>query len=91
MRHKSNCRRGTHALGRRIDVGGGIHRQICRSCGAVVIDLRPDAEIEDSKLFASQRTDTIFAIQSALQSAHGPLESGFGKRRLKASVPSNVS
>lgn len=90
MRHKSDCRKGNHALGRRTEIGGGISRQVCRSCGYVEIDLRAEAAIEDSRLFATTRTDTIFAIQLALEIEFEPQQRSFGTRPERRSAPTNV-
>jgi len=91
MRHKSDCKRGTHAFGRQVEVGGGIRRQVCKSCGLVEIDLCSDAEVEDSKLFAPVRTDSIFAIQSVLEAEFELPERRFGVRPSRRSIASDVS
>ena len=39
-RHKrSNCRRGRHSYGEDQNIGAGIIRRVCDTCGAVNIDL----------------------------------------------------
>lgn len=35
----SNCRKGRHAYGESQDIGAGIERRVCETCGEVTIDL----------------------------------------------------
>ncbi len=89
MRHRADCRKGIHTFSRRGGVGGGIQRQVCQSCGLVEIRLQSEAEVEDSKLFAPARADSLFAIQVALESAFEPPEPRFGvkpERRAASSI-----
>lgn len=36
---KSACRKGRHLFGETQNIGAGITRQVCETCGAVTIDL----------------------------------------------------
>lgn len=90
MRHGSNCRKGLHSFGEKSDAGAGIGRQVCTKCGYVIIELRDEAEVEDSKLFAPARHDSMFAIQTAVENFE-LREQRFGVRSPRKSVPSDIS
>ena len=90
MRHRSNCRKGLHSFGEKSEAGAGIGRQVCTKCGYVVIALQDEAEVEGSKLFAPARHDTMFAIQTALESFE-LREQRFGVRSPRKQVPSDIS
>ena len=67
MQRKS-CRRGRHAFGVGVPVGGGIVRRICKYCSAVQIELgnrHIDPEYPRA-LFRPPRRLSIFSIGSAL-------------------------
>lgn len=36
---RSACKRGRHLYGEAQNIGGGIRRQVCETCGGVTIDL----------------------------------------------------
>ena len=65
MRRKPGCRRGEQSFGPLVEIGGGIQRQVCPSCGLIEIDLRASAEMEESRLFAPLPIDSIFMIRAA--------------------------
>jgi hypothetical protein len=39
VHRKSSCRRGSHRYGDPLNVGAGIVRRVCQSCGSVSIDV----------------------------------------------------
>ena len=86
MRRKSNCRRGEHPFGPNVDVGGGIQRQVCASCGLIELDLRSGSELVETQLFAATQVDSIFTIQSALRTTYEPRQKRFGIRPTENSV-----
>lgn len=86
MRRKSNCRRGEHAFGPTVDVGGGIQRQVCGSCGLIELDLRSGSELVEAQLFAATQAESIFTLQAALRTAYEPRQKRFGIRATQSSV-----
>ena len=80
VRHRSDCRKGLHTFGGKSPAGGGIERQVCKHCGRVEIRLQSDEEVEDSRLFAPGKADSMFAIQSALEDVYEMPERRFGVR-----------
>lgn len=47
-RHRiSACKRGRHDFGEAQNVGAGITRQVCRTCGEVSIDLTGTGELSE--------------------------------------------
>ena len=80
MRRKADCRKGLHTFGGESEAGAGIGRQVCAKCGHVVIQLQDETEVEDSRLFAPIRRDSLFAIQSALEDVYEMPERRFGVR-----------
>ena len=89
MRHRSDCRKGLHAFGGKSAAGGGIERQVCKRCGLVEIKLQSEEEVEDSRLFAPGKADSMFAIQSALKDVYEMPERRFGVRPTDRRVPSD--
>jgi hypothetical protein len=69
-----------HTFGGKSPAGGGIERQVCKHCGRVEIRLQSDEEVEDSRLFAPGKADSMFAIQSALEDVYEMPERRFGVR-----------
>lgn len=64
------CRRGSHAMGIDVPVGGGLVRRVCKYCKEVEIDLRNAADVIDEPprgaLFQDDERVSIFSIESAL-------------------------
>lgn len=89
MRHRSDCRKGLHTFGGKLAAGGGIGRQVCAKCGHVVIQLQDEIEVEESRLFAPGKADSMFAIQSALADVYEMPERRFGVRPTDRRVPSD--
>ena len=50
---KSSCRRGRHSYGPASQVGGGIRRQVCVTCGSVTIDVTAAGTEHDSVQLAA--------------------------------------
>lgn len=80
MRQRGDCRKGIHTYGDGSEAGAGIGRQVCTKCGHVLIQLQDEAEVENTRLFAPVRRDSMFAIQSALEDVYEMPERRFGVR-----------
>lgn len=91
LRRKSDCKKGVHSFDRTSSVGGGIRRQVCSGCGLVEIELQSVPELEGTKLFRPTRVDSLFAIQTALESTFELREQRFGVRSHRRPMSSEVA
>lgn len=90
LRRKKDCRKGNHTFVNASGVGGSIKRRVCSGCGQVGIEVLSDAEVDQSKLFAPARLDSMFAIQAVLENAFDIREQRFGVRPDRRRVPSDL-
>ena len=61
---RSACRKDRHSYGERRDIGAGIARQVCRSCGAVTIDLTGAHELTTPVISSTGKLGTRSAETS---------------------------